>query len=524
MPTESLWAPLDRTVTRDDLLLIWDGDGYTSWSWDHWRDRSMRFAAGLRRLGVQRGDRVACLMTNSPGACAAPLGAWLGGACLVSLPLMPRGMDPHRYLDLIRRIVGRAAPVLLVCDREFAPLLSGAELDISVASFDDVDASRPLEPDPLAADDPACVQYSSGSTSEPRGCVLTGGAIAHQLATLARALAIDPERDSGVVWLPLSHDMGLFGCLLLTYWTGHRVAIGTPQRFLTQPGTWFEDCARFGATVSAAPNFALDVAARVATARMPSPFPMRRLVIGGERVEAATLRRAVDVLGPDRLDWRALVPAYGLAEAVLAVTMTPIDEGPTVVEHDAAAAPLVSAGPPLPGVELSVDGDGDVGDIVVHSPSLAEGYLDDPAATAERFTADGLRTGDLGFLRDGHLYVTGRVDDLLCVAGRNLYARDIEVSLAAVPGVRPGGCAVVDVDGGAAPRLVAVVEPRADHPDFAVMAEQLGAATRAAAGVMLDECVFVERGQLPKTPSGKVQRFRCRELAADGGGSVRLRP
>ena len=127
-----------------------------------------------------------------------------------------------------------------------------------------------------------------------------------------------------MVWLPLSHDMGLFGCLGLTYWTGHRLVLGTPQRFLSQPGSWLEDCALYGATVSAAPNFALDVAARVASVRMPPPSPMRRLVVGGEHVHAGTLLRAAQVLGNGTFKLSALIPAYGLAEAVLAVTMSPL--------------------------------------------------------------------------------------------------------------------------------------------------------------------------------------------------------
>jgi fatty-acyl-CoA synthase len=115
--------------------------------------------------------------------------------------------------------------------------------------------------------------------------------------------------------------------------------------------------------------------------------------------------------------------------------------------------------------------------------------------------------------------VTGRLDDLMSVAGRNVYARDVELCLTAVSGVRPGGCAVVDVD----TRLVAVIEPRAGHPELTAVAADVRAASRAGAGVLIDECVFVPRGRLPKTPSGKVQRFRCRELAASGGGDGAIR-
>jgi acyl-CoA synthetase (AMP-forming)/AMP-acid ligase II len=216
------------------------------------------------------------------------LGVWLSGATLLSLPLISRGMDAAGYVARLRRILHRAEPVALLCDQRFARLLEDAELGVPIAAFQALDHAQAADPVLLDADAPVFVQYTSGSTSEPRGCVLSARAIANQLALLEEALEIDREGDTGVVWLPLSHDMGLFGCLGLTYWTGHRLVLSTPERFLTQPGSWFEDCARYGATVSAAPNFALDVATRVASVRMPPPVPMRRLVVGGERVAAAS--------------------------------------------------------------------------------------------------------------------------------------------------------------------------------------------------------------------------------------------
>jgi fatty-acyl-CoA synthase len=541
----SLWDPLNRRGARSDHLLAWDGGRYAKWSWEEWRDRALRFAGGLRRLGVQPGDRVACLLTNSPEACSGVLGVWLTGATLLSLPLIARGMEPAVYISQLRRIIAQSEPVLVICDQSFLHLLEDAEFDVRAVGFQRVEAESRVEPNLLEPGAAAFVQYTSGSTTEPRGCVLTPRAIAHQLATLERALDIDPERDVGVVWLPLSHDMGLFGCLLVAYWAGSGLVLSTPQRFLTNPGSWFEDCARYRATISAAPNFAIDVATRVAEARMPPPFPMRRLVVGGERVEAATLRRAAEVLGDERLRLSALVPAYGLAEAVLAVTMAPLDQEPMIVHLDggalaggeimhaeqgesngrSSAVALVSAGQPLPGNDVRIRAGVPVGEVVVQSPSLADGYLGAPEATAERFTSDGLLTGDVGFLNEGNLYVTGRLDDLMIVAGRNVHARDLEASLSGVVGVRPGGYSIIDVDDGGTTRLVALVEPRRDHPDLSLMAADIGAAVRAGSGITIADFVFVEPGRLPKTPSGKVQRFRCREMAADVANTraVRIR-
>ena len=525
----SLWEPLDRRVTRHDLLHVWDGTRFVEWSWEEWLQRSLRFAAALRARDIRPGDRVACLLTTTPTACAAVLGVWFAGACLVSLPLISRGMALAEYVAMLRRIIGTSEPELLLCERGFTEQLRAAGLSAPVAAFEEMNASVPHDPTPPADDEVAFVQFSSGSTSEPRGCMLTPRAIAWQLQSLAQALAIEPDRDTGVVWLPLAHDMGLFGCLLLTYWTGHRLFLSSPQRFLGDPSSWLADCARFGATISATPSFGLEMAVRVAEVRLPPPIPMRRLVIGGERVEASTLERAHSVLGDARLKRSALVPAYGLAEAVLAVTMSTIDRAPTILQVDASALAagrvqecegtngspllLVSAGRPLVGASTRIAGDVDIGEIVVRSGSLAEGYLNAPELTGSRFSDDELYTGDLGFVRGGVLFVRGRLDDLMCVAGRNIYARDIEAAITEIPGVRPGACAVVDIERGAGTELVAIVELREPRPDAAIIARHVKARTRAVAGIHLHDCLFVPRGRLPKTPSGKLQRWRCRELA-----------
>lgn len=531
----TLWDPLYYPRRRQPLLHVWSGERYTSWSWDDWYGRALRFAAGLRRRGVQPDDRVACLLTNSPEACAAVLGTWLAGACLVSVPAMARGMGLEQYLGQIRRIIAQAEPNILVVAAELVQAFGQACSRISVVGFEELDTSTRIDPVLADSHQAVFVQYSSGSTREPRGCVLSAGAIARQLTMLEYALRVDATVDVGVAWLPLSHDMGLFGCLLLVpYWTGTEFALSTPQRFLMSPQSWFADCARFGATITAGPNFALELTARIASALPPDAIPMRRVVVGGERVDSRTLDRVCQALGPDRLARHALIPAYGLAEAVLAVTMTHLGEGPHIVGFESEAlargytrpAPsdgstrqngsvaVTSCGPPLPGNSVEIVGEADVGEVRVRSASLADGYLATSEAAAQRFTPDGLLTGDIGFVLDRNLFITGRLDDLITVAGRNVYKRDIETAIVAMGGIRPGNCALVEVVGHE-PKLVVVVEPVDNHPALSLLAERIAAAALESAGVRVAECVFLPRGAFPKTPSGKIQRFRCQELAAD---------
>jgi acyl-CoA synthetase (AMP-forming)/AMP-acid ligase II len=452
---------------------------------------------------------------------------------------MPRGTDPATYSDLLRKVLAGSQPRLIAVASEVIRLFEALDLDVGAVAFEDLDSSAAFEPSVASEGDPVLIQYSSGSTGAPRGCVISAQAIGRQLAMLSEALQIDPERDIGVVWLPLAHDMGLIGCLLLTYWTGHRLVLGTPQRFLTGPHTWMSDCAQFQATVTATPSFALDLVARTAAAVPPTPIPMAKMVVGGDRVRAASIQAACQALGEDRLPQSALLPAYGLAEATLAVCMTDLGLGPRYLSVDKPALgdgavqessepdrsiTLTSAGSALPGCEVAVASDAEAGEILVRSHSLASGYLSSPDETAARFTTAGLQTGDIGFLHDGQLYVTGRNDDLIIVGGRNIYASDVEETIASADGVRPGGCAVVDIDGAHGQRLVALVELRGRHPDFSVLAENIGQSARRRAGVQLAECIFVPHGALPKTPSGKLQRFKCRDLVGSPSSeAVRIR-
>ncbi len=545
----SLWDPLHQARGDGPLLSAWSDGAFDPWTWDEWRAQALRFAAGLRERGVRPGERVACLLTNGHDACAAVLGTWLAGGCLVSVPTIARGMALERYVEQLRRIVAQAEPVQLLCEPAFTESLSGAGLGVPVSGFDAIQGAGGFDPDLPGDDQPIFVQYSSGSTSDPHGCVLSAGAIARQLEMLAHAVELDPAADRCVSWLPLSHDMGLFGALLLhAYWTGTELLLSTPQRFVSGPRTWFGDCARHAATITVGPNFALDLAARTAAALPPAPAPIRRVVIGGEMVQPGTLQRALKALGPERLMDGALLPAYGLAESVLAVSTTPVGEGPTVLwldpdalgegsvrpvsEGDGVPAALAASGRPLPGVGVTIvrgEGDGggdgvgvgaDVGEICVQTPSLAEGYLGAPELTARKFTPGGLKTGDLGFLHEGRLFVTGRRDDLMTIAGRNVYARDIEAAIQATGHPRPGCCAVVPLAATADGPLVTVLEPVEHHPDPSVMARDIAAAARAGAAVRITECLFLPRGAFPKTPSGKVQRFRCRELALDRDSGV----
>jgi acyl-CoA synthetase (AMP-forming)/AMP-acid ligase II len=255
---------------------------------------------------------------------------------------------------------------------------------------------------------------------------------------------------------------------------------------------------------------------------------LRACVLGGEEVQAETLSRAAGSLSEYGLPLKVLTPAYGLAEAVLAVTVGALQEPPRVRNIDAVAighgelaspahpstgaAQVVSVGAPLPDVEVRIDGPGPVGEITVRSPSLASGYIEDAAATAERFVGGWLRTKDVGFLWEGELYVTGRSDDTVVVAGRNIDVRAIERVLGRHPGVRRGAVAVVTPRSPSGPQLAAYVEPTDLGLSGGDLAHELATLARTVSPVQIGDWVFLKRGRLPKTPSGKIQRYRLSRL------------
>jgi fatty-acyl-CoA synthase len=529
-------------------LFVRTGDGdLVTRTWDQWRDRSAQAAGGLRRRGVSPGDRVACILSNVPAACEGLPGVWMAGATVVSMPMIARGMSFEAYLGLLRGATAQVGADLLLVEARFASALDEHLPGVQVVAWEDVFSDPVREPDPPSDDDIVFIQYSSGSTSVPKGCMLTGQAVEAQMRALADATCLDPKADHVSMWIPLSHDMSFFGGLTFSLWGGHSLSMMSPERYMRSPGAWLREWAEREATFSAVPNFGLAALnRRVQT--VPDRLRMRFLVIGGEQVERDTVERSAELLAPAGVPRSAFVPAYGLAEAVLAVTMKARDEEPAyltvatdeLAEHRVAivdeqrhgSMTLTSTGRPVGDARVRIDheagGEG-VGEICITSTSMASGYVANEELTRERFTDGELRTRDLGFVHEGHLYVLGRTDDMLSVHGRNVYARDIETALYThEKSVRPGCCVLIDVSEGGQSRLLVVAEladegvvKRKDA--YAGLAQQITEAALEHSGVGVDECAFFARGTLPKTPSGKIQRFRCREMVESGDDAILAR-
>jgi len=520
--------------------------------------RARAIGASLQAAGAG-GERVALLLPPGPDFIASFFGCLYAGAVAVpALPPRPRGADPRLQAicrDARPRVVLAAADKLTALEGAAAgiPELAAA-LRMAPATEGGTGWQRPdVGPEALAF-----LQYTSGSTSSPKGVMVSHGNLLHNEELIRQTFVQSPE-SVVLGWLPLYHDMGLIGTVLQPLYTGAVSYLMTPGAFLQRPARWLEAISRYRATTSGGPNFAYDLCVRKVGEAEREALDLSSWEVafnGAEPVRAGTLRRFAEAFAPCGFRAAAFRPCYGLAEATLLVSgWRQEGEEPRVLALDADALErhqaedagesakvreLVGCGAGMQTV-LAVDpesGDplapGRVGEIWVAGPSVAQGYWQRPEETATTFSAhlaDGtgsfLRTGDLGFVADGEVFLTGRLKDLIILRGRNHYPQDLE--LTAERGhadLRAGGGAAfaVETDGGAGEERLVIVHEVDRHAIASIeggKTEEIAAAVRQAiAGeheVSVAEVVLIRPETLPRTSSGKVRRRACRDLYVQGG-------
>jgi acyl-CoA synthetase (AMP-forming)/AMP-acid ligase II len=512
----------------------------TSVNWMELDVHSRAVGAAVARQ-VEPGARVLIMLPPGVEFASAFFGVIYGGG--VAIPTYPPSSRIDRTSTRIRGMLHDAGVSLVVsCGALHAravaiealvPELSGIPwLDIDNVDIEDASKWRA----PRAGGSTlALLQYTSGSTASPRGVMVTHGNLLHNLG-LAADLGRYNRESVAVSWLPVNHDMGLINGVLQGVYSGSRTVQMSPAAFLQRPARWLQAISRFGATHSGAPNFAYDLCARRVSEEDRDGLDLRSWELaynGSEPVRRSTLENFVRAFGSCGFRWTSFRPGYGLAEATLLVT-----------SDEAATAPLVRAASPhgewvscgvvdgrmririVDPVALLPRADGEIGEIWVTGESVTAGYWNQPRQSAATFRAfiagssDGpyLRTGDLGCVVDGHLFVTGRIKDVLIVRGLKHYPHDIEATAeAAHRSLRPGCCAAFSVqrEGEEGIAVIAEVEPRFGS----ALAEDIGsdaiAAIRRAVAdghqVALHAVALVPAGTLPKTTSGKLQRFLCRD-------------
>jgi acyl-CoA synthetase (AMP-forming)/AMP-acid ligase II len=513
-------------------------------SWGEVYARARRVAAALAGLGVEPGDRVALVLRTEPAFLDAFFGTLLAGA--VPVPLYPpvRLGRMEEYLALTARLVEISGARLVLAGRTVRRLLgevvARVRPPLGCRAVEGLERGPAELARPVAPDDLALVQFSSGSTVDPKPAALTHRSLVLQAASILEVLRPDTS-DRLVSWLPLYHDMGLIGCLLgAASYPGPLVLIA-PEHFLARPALWLRALARHRGTISAAPSFAYAyAAARVRDEDLAGQdlACWRVALDGAEPVSAEVLRRFAARFAPHGFDTRALMPVYGLSEAALAVTFAAPGEPWRSRRLDPAALAargevveggreVVSVGRPVPGVEVEVRGEGDallperrLGHIFVRSASAMRGYLGQPEATARALRDGWLDTGDLGFVDGGELFVHGRAKDVVIVRGANHAPDELEAALEGVPGLRPG-CAVAagfDPEGEGEELLVlAERAPDAGGAEDGALAERVRQAILERTGVRAHTVILLAPGTLPRTSSGKMRRAEAvrRHLAGE---------
>jgi fatty-acyl-CoA synthase len=512
-------------------------------AWAQVHDEARAMAAELQARGLEPGGHVALLGPTTRALVTAIQATWLAGGATVMLPLPMRLGSLEEFVAQTRLRVAHADAALVVADPDLAGFLEAQPGDPPLVLLSDLlpgpgrSRAHDLETAPIDPSSLAILQFTSGSTADPKGVMLPHATVGANLDAIVEAAALDPATDVGVSWLPLYHDMGLIGMLSVPMTTGMDLVLATPREFLAAPGRWMEWMSAFGGTATAGPNFSYGLAARALRRVGAGSLDLSRWRIalnGAEPVDPGAVEAFVAAGAGHGLRPESVFCAFGMAEASLAVTFPEPMTGMRtdtvsrrVLEEDRYAAPaspaagdgvrrLAFLGRPLPGLQIRIvdpaSGDvmaeREVGELEIRGTSVTPGYYRRPEVTAAASHDGWLRTGDLAYLVAGELVVCGRLKDVIIVGGRNVFPEDVERAVASVDGVRVGNVIAFGIDGvKGREALVVVAETKVD--DVATVREAVVGRVLDAVGLP-SEVVLVSPGSLPKTSSGKLQRSLCR--------------
>ena len=555
-------------ITEDDE----QGEHHYTLTFGELYTAAQKCAEELARRGVPAGGRVSLMLPTSRQFFICYTGILLAGA--IPVPIYPpyRADRIEEYAQRQSAILNNARVCLLLTFRRAEAVAKLLKPRVK-SLLGVVDARKLLEAaekEPPAApgalpaflsgsrmrkgSDIALLQYTSGSTGNPKGVVLTHANLLANMRALAQAVQLGPG-DVAVSWLPLYHDMGLIGAWLTLCLFGDPLVVISPLAFLTRPERWLQAFSKYKGTIAAAPNFAYELCVRKISDKAMEGIDLsswRAALNGAEPVNPETLERFIQRFRKYGFRRESLLPVYGLAEASLGVTVPPLDRGPLVdcVERDAftmqgRAVPassddegsisFVSSGKPLAGHDvLIVDAEGNElpdrreGFLWFRGPSATSGYYRNPEATARLFprgpaTMPGeypwLNSGDRAYRADGEIYVTGRVKDIIIKGGRNLYPHEVEELASNAEGIRKG-CVVAfglkDEDSGTE-KLVIVAESRETQASGrAAIAAKITDQVSRGLGLPPDRVELIPPGSIPKTSSGKLRRDETKQLYLAG--------
>ena len=535
---------------RIHVLLHHDGEAQRVTYAELW-DGAVRIAGSLHGRGIKRGEPVAIMLPTGIDYLQSFMGVLVAGA--VAVPLYPPARLDRiaEYLQRQSHILANAGARLMIAMAEAVAVARMLRRDVPaieaiVTPATLRDGSEPMAPVFGQGDDPALIQYTSGSTGDPKGVLLSHANLLANIRAIAAGVKLAPT-DAVVSWLPLYHDMGLIGAWLSTMVHGIPLTLMSPFTFLARPERWLWAIHEQQATLSPAPNFAYELCVRKISDEALAGLDLsswRCASNGSEPVSAATLDRFARRFAPYGFRREAMFPVYGLAESSVALCFPPIGRAPLVdvVAREpferqgravAAAAdeeePLrfVSVGAALPAHEVRLVNDkGDdvperiTGRLLFRGPSCTSGYYRNPDATARAISKDGwIDSGDLAYRADGELFITGRVKDLIIIGGRHLVPQEIEEIVGGIEGIRKGCVAAFGAtdETTGTERFVIIAETRVlDQPMRERLERQVVAEVAARIGVPPDLVRIVPPATVPKTPSGKIRRSAARAAFETG--------
>jgi fatty-acyl-CoA synthase len=541
----TLLQRIERATARGGAITFVGPEAPERVGWDELHEDARATAAALQARGIGAGSHVALLGPTTRDLVTAVQATWLAGATVVVLPLPMRlGSLDEFVLQTRLRIHGADADLVLV-DADLAAFVDQLPGDPPlVPLIDVVKAGRAADYQQPAVDpdDLAVLQFTSGSTADPKGVMLPHRVILANLDAAAAVARLDADTDVLVSWLPLYHDMGLIGMLTLPMISGAELVLGAPQTFMAAPARWMEWMSEYGGTATAGPNFSYALAARALRRLDRLDLSRWRLALNGaEAVDPDTMNAFCDAAERHGFDRRAAFPAFGMAEVAIAGAFPEPMSGirtdavyRNVIETERYAAPAADPtadgvrsfallGRPVPGLEMRVcdpnTGDEmrerEVGELEIRGTSVTSGYYKRPDATAAALHDGWLRTGDLAYFVDGELVICGRIKDLIVIGGRNLHPEDVERAAAAVDGVRAGNVIAFGVEGRKGSEALVVVAETKQPEEVPAIRRNVISRVVDAVGVPPADVVLVAAGSLPKTSSGKLQRSLCRDKYLD---------
>lgn len=538
---------LEYAAQGDTGFNFYDGRGRLSsvLTYSELCEQAKLLARRLLSLGCARGSRVGIIAETEPMFHRFFFACQYAGLIPVALPAGIQLGAHGAYVGQVRRMLkGCGASIVVAPDSHanfMAEAVQGLELTMTGTQADfDALGEADVTFEPLTGDDPAYLQYTSGSTSFPRGVEVTHKTVLNNLMEIARfGLKLDTN-DRFVSWLPFYHDMGLVGFILVPLIGQLSVDYLGSRTFAMRPRLWLKILSDNGGTISSAPTFGYALCAKRLRPADVDKYDLSRwraACVGAERINPQALQEFAEILKPCGFDQKSFVACYGMAECVLAISFAPLGEGLNidVVDRNLMAetgearvsngdargtSEYVDCGKLLPGFEFSIRDDNDVelsnrhcGHIYLKGPSVMRGYFEDEESTAAVLSQDGwLKTGDIGYRIDDHLVITSRSKDVIIIKGRNIWPYDLEVLAQQTGGVKLGGVAAfsVTIEGQEEQAVLVVETKERDQHSRQHIVEDISRSIHAHFGINV-QIDLTPRGTLPRTSSGKLSRSQSKQ-------------